>query len=109
MEICGLSLGGPSSVVSGDPQVGYLPEGLKGRSLHWLSARLIRHTPAPGSPVLHPRRGGGGAGPHEQSTGISWINLNSALLIYQVEFSTHVDVSHIPFLKGLNEGPYFQQ
>lgn len=96
------------SVVSGDPRLAISQKASRGRSLHWLSARLIRHT-RPWQPHPPPRRGGGGAGPHEQSTGISWINLNSALLICKENLVLMLMCPHSLPERGLNEGPYFQQ
>ena len=61
------------------PQCG-LPEGLKG-ALITLTLSQAHQTHRQLAAPSSTQRGGGGASPHEQSTGIYWINLNTALLI----------------------------
>lgn len=74
-----VSQAGPQCGLRGSP-VGHLPEGLKGEliTLTLCQAHQIGLQPAAPSST---QKGWGGAGPHEQSTGISQINLNTAVLI----------------------------
>lgn len=74
-----VSPAGPQCGLRGS-QVGHLPEGLKG-ALITLTLSQAHQTHLQLAAPSSTQRGGGGAGPHEQSTGISWINLNTALLI----------------------------